>query len=153
MAQNEIIQYFSIFLLSIVKLVLGSVPLAILYIKLNHLSFVTSMVVCCLGGFTGMFIFTTLGEKMWIWLDTFEWYKKYKKNNPSTIKSRRRLIHIKNKYGLWGVSFLSPILLSIPGGCLLASRFYSNKGRIYFRMSVSIIVWVWVSGALLNFVF
>jgi len=141
--------YISIFLLSIVKLVLGSVPLSIGFIKVYKISFVISMTLCCIGGYIGVIIFSNVGQKLWDWLGQFAWYRSYIERNPSTIKSRRRIVYIKNKYGLWGISFLSPIILSIPGGCILAARFYSNKSRIFYRMAISITIWVWGSGAIL----
>lgn len=152
MEKTEIFQYLSIYLLSIVKLVLGSVPLSMVYIKMNHLSVVACLTLCCLGGFSGTIVFTRLGNNLWIWLETFGWYRSYQANSKkASIASRRRLINIKNKYGLAGIAFLSPILLSIPGGCILASRFFKNRTSIYIHMFVSIIIWVWGSGLALYF--
>lgn len=103
-----------------------------------------------LGGFCGIMIFTALGDKIWKWLDEAHWYRAYKKRNPSKYKSRKRILKIRDQYGLWGIAFLSPILLSVPGGCLLASRFYKNHGKIYFAMAISVILWVWGSGLFLS---
>ncbi|MSQ79535.1 MAG: hypothetical protein EXR21_07660 [Flavobacteriaceae bacterium] len=152
MSSTELLQYGSVFLLSIVKLVLGSVPLSLVYIKSFGLSFVLCMTLCCIGGYLGVFIFTNMGKRLWVWWDNLP-FNRSREKKPKTMASKRRTIYIKNKYGLWGISFLSPVLLSIPGGCIMASRFYKDKSAIYLRMCIAITVWVWGSGLLLWLVF
>ncbi len=110
------------------------------------------MTLCCIGGYLGVFIFTNWGKRMWLWWDNLR-FNRRKVKKPKTMASKRRTIYIKNKYGLWGISFLSPVLLSIPGGCIMASRFYKDKATIYLRMCIAITVWVWGSGLLLWLVF
>lgn len=143
-------QYCLIFLLSTVKLVLGSVPMSIVLVKMNGISFIFSMFICCFGGFTGVIIFTRTGEKIWEWWDKLTSDKNKSKN--ISIKKIRRFIIIRNKYGLWGIALLSPILLSVPGGCMLAARFYKNTKLIYLRMFIAIVIWVWGSGGVLYWI-
>ena len=44
--------------------------------------------------------------------------KKFSKRNKLVVKTR-------NKYGLWGICLLTPVLLSIPLGAFLLRKYYS----------------------------
>ncbi|GAB4253851.1 MAG: hypothetical protein Kow0079_09740 [Vicingaceae bacterium] len=91
------------------------------------------------GGITGVFIFYFLGS----WITTK--YYQYKKN--STPKKRftkfnRFLVKIKYSYGIYGIAFLTPILLSIPVGSIVLSRyFYNDKKRNIGMLIVSVLFW------------
>ena len=63
--------------------------------------------------------------------------KKKKKNIFS--KKVRRFIKIKNKYGLIGIALLTPVVLSIPVGCFIASRFFSKKRITIFAMLLGVV--------------
>lgn len=94
-----------------------------------------------LGGTTGVvFFYYATG-----WLNALidKLLPKKKKKKVFT-KGNRRFIKIKNKYGLIGISALTPILLSIPLGCFLASRFYKGKKTTIPIMLVGILFWAFV---------
>ena len=65
--------------------------------------------------------------------------KKKKKNIFS--KKVRRFINIKNKYGMIGISLLTPVVLSIPVGCFIASRFFSKKRITIVTMLLGVVFW------------
>jgi hypothetical protein len=54
---------------------------------------------------------------------------------------RRKVIRIKNKFGLIGIAFATPCILSIPIGCILAARLFSNAWKTLSAIYVSVIVW------------
>ncbi|PKP47394.1 MAG: hypothetical protein CVT95_05715, partial [Bacteroidetes bacterium HGW-Bacteroidetes-12] len=56
-------------------------------------------------------------------------------------KKNRWIITLKTKYGLIGISTLSPIFFSIPLGCFLASRFYRNEKKTVFIMLLGVLFW------------
>ena len=66
---------------------------------------------------------------------------KSKKKKKVFTKTNRRFIKIKNKYGLIGISALTPVLLSIPVGCFLASRFYKGERKTLPIMIAGIVFW------------
>jgi len=74
-------------------------------------------------------------------------YKSYcdrrKSKKPSKIFSRKsRLIaKIRTTYGLWGIIFATPFLLTIPVGAFLANKYYSRRKHIVLYMILSIIGW------------
>lgn len=60
-------------------------------------------------------------------------------------KRTRFLVRLRKSGGVWGVAFLSPVLLSLPVGCLLALTFVRSRWEIVFTHFVAILFW----GALL----
>ena len=56
-------------------------------------------------------------------------------------KKNKLIINIRKKYGLLGIVFLTPVLLSIPIGAFLAQKYYSKKNSILVYMSVSVVLW------------
>ncbi len=48
---------------------------------------------------------------------------------------------MKQRFGLIGISLLTPLLLSIPLGSFLAVRYFKNKQRILIYMFASILFW------------
>ena len=89
-----------------------------------------------IGGIIGLVFFVNFSQiLMRVWKRAFPSNKKF-----STKKARKYLIRWK-KYGLLGVSFLSPILITIPVGTFLAIRFGTPQRKIYLAMIGSIIFW------------
>ncbi len=90
------------------------------------------------GGFIGVFFFYYFSNLINRALNKF--FKKKKKKNIFS-KKVRRFIRIKNKYGLVGISLLTPVILSIPVGCFIASRFFSKKKITIFVMLGGVVFW------------
>lgn len=61
-------------------------------------------------------------------------------------RKNRFIIKMRSTYGLWGIIFATPFLLSIPLGAFLANKYYSHKKHIVLYMIFSIVGW----GALLS---
>lgn len=60
--------------------------------------------------------------------------RKFTYRNRITIK-------IVRKYGLLGIVVLTPIVLSIPIGTFIATRFYASNRYLVLYLSVSVIFW------------
>ncbi len=56
-------------------------------------------------------------------------------------RKNKIIINLRNKYGLFGIILLTPVLLSIPIGAFLAQKYYSKKANILLYMSISVIFW------------
>lgn len=93
------------------------------------------------GGSTGVVVFYYFTN--WINLQLNKLFKPKKKKKVFT-KTTRRFIKIKNRYGLIGISLLTPVLLSIPIGCFLASRFYQGERKTIPVMLAGIFFWSFV---------
>lgn len=54
---------------------------------------------------------------------------------------RRKVIRVKNSFGLIGIAFLTPCILSIPIGSIIAARFYRHNRFTIFALYISVIFW------------
>jgi hypothetical protein len=56
-------------------------------------------------------------------------------------KRSRRFVKLWRKYGLLGVAFLTPVVISIPVGTVILNLFEDHKGKIFLYMFFSIVFW------------
>lgn len=124
-----------IFLLSGVKF-LGGLIWAIAAIQ----SDVLGWFVAILGGIFGSFIWIFLGH--WIQDKWRNFQRQWGKPPPRRFNGKNRfLIWLKKKGGIYLLVLLSPLIISIPVGCLILSSMDSNRYRLLFLMSVSVLIW------------
>lgn len=92
-----------------------------------------------LGGILGIIIFTQIGYDLEKWLvKKFpRWFRKF------TLKNRI-LVRLRRNWGIWGISFLTPILLGIPVGVALCLTLTTDKTKIVRPMVLSLISWTLV---------
>lgn len=99
------------------------------------------------GGAIGIYFFAFLSGKLIAW-----WNRNFKKNNkPSPengscakkifTKRNRRIIRIKQQYGLMGIALSTPIVLSIPLGTFLVVRYYRSSKTKFLYLLVSNVIW------------
>ncbi len=130
----------SVFLLSTVKFVFGAVPLALA----SGFSFFEAVTVTSLGGFVGVTFFVFMSDKF---IANFKKRQALKKDNlPHNYKKiftkkNKIIVSVKRRFGLLGISLLTPLLLSIPIGCFLAVRYFKDKQRILIFMFGAIFFW------------
>ena len=60
-----------------------------------------------------------------------------------TPKSRR-IVSIWLRYGLFGIAFVTPVLLSIPAGAFIACRLEKDRKKVYLGMLISISFWAFI---------
>ena len=56
-------------------------------------------------------------------------------------RKSRLFVKMKLKYGLTGIAFLTPILLSVPVGTFIATKLTHNKPKIFLYITVAILLW------------
>ncbi len=113
-------------------------PAAIILFKFN---FWKIMLVGNFGGILGTILFTYLSAGLLKWWKNFK-RKRFNAEKTTTFKkSTRRIIKIKNKFGLTGIAILTPMLLSIPVGTFLAERFFKDKKKVIIYISISVLAW------------
>lgn len=67
---------------------------------------------------------------------------RYRSQKPKLFTSRTRLaVGIWKRFGMAGIAFLTPLLLTPIGGTALAVSFRVNRGRLFAYMLVSGIGW------------
>jgi uncharacterized membrane protein len=118
-------------------------PLAVLEFKY---SFFETVLWINIGGILGIYFFAYLSEGLNRWLiRTFSTRKRNRKrekargNKKIFTKRNRRIIRIKQRYGLIGIAATTPVLLSIPVGVFLVVRYYPRvKTRFVYLITANI---------------
>ena len=126
-----ILEGLSVVLVSSLKFFVGLVNATVLF----DLGFIPSVLLTVGGGMAGVFIFAYL-DKLLVNL----WYKITGKERATKVKfnrSRRFMIRIRSKYGLAGIALLTPILLQVPVGTILAMRLIKDVRKVSLYMLVS----------------
>lgn len=110
-------------------------PTAVVVFKYN---FIKVILVACAGGITGNVIFTNLSAAILRWMDNY----RDKRNIHKKIftKTTRRMIRIKQRFGLAGIAAITP-LISQPIGAFFAEKFFKDKKKVILYLSVSVIIW------------
>ena len=99
------------------------------------------------GGILGVYFFAFLSGRLIRWWNrTFKRPRKHgvhKEEQAKKIfsKKNRRIVRIKQQYGLIGIVIATPILLSIPVGAFLVVRYYRNSKAKFFYLIASILLW------------
>ena len=60
------------------------------------------------------------------------------------------IVRVKNRFGLWGIAFITPPLLSIPVGTLIASSLWKNKTQVLAALVTSVVFWSFAGAAVVN---
>lgn len=122
-------KYFSVIAVSMIKFIGG--PLTGLALKLSWIE-------TCLCSIIGMMIMVLIVVFLSSFLQKFSFRKtpskKFSKMSRSGIK-------IRQKFGLAGIAFLTPIFFTPLGGSILAMAFRYKKQEIIVSMLISAIAW------------
>jgi len=136
--------YFGIYLLCCLKSIFG--PLLGPAAGMSNLEIILITVA---GLMTSVFVFTFLGERV----------KKnvipiFIKNPKKFTKRSRRMVKIWKKYGIIGVCFLTPLILSPVGGSLLVASVGAPRKQVFLYMFLFgvfwAVVWTYSVGWLIN---
>jgi hypothetical protein len=126
-------------------------PLAIMEFRLN---FFETIIWTNIGGILGIYFFAYLAERiLFLWKkylkNFFHKLFKVSTNIPKTrkkifTKKSRRIVRVKNKYGLIGIALITPILLSIPVGVFLVVRYFNRRRYKMTYMIGANIIWSFI---------
>lgn len=128
-------------------------PLAVLQFDF---SFVETLLWTNLGGIFGIYFFAFLSEKILAWWRNTFLRKRTRKRIESREKKRftkrnRRIVTIKQRYGLVGIAATTPLLLSIPIGAFLVTRYYRRNPYKMGLLIASNLVWSVIYTAFYSF--
>ncbi|MEN7550850.1 hypothetical protein AAG747_23215 [Rapidithrix thailandica] len=70
--------------------------------------------------------------------------EKFAKNKKRFTKKNRKIVSIWRKYGLLGITFLTPVLFSPPGGAIIVVSFGEKNKKIFTYMLFSSLFWATV---------
>lgn len=106
----------------------------------------------CAGGISGVTFFYFLGTLIGNWIERIKNINRAKKvaqGKPIKLKRKitpfkRKVVKIKNKFGLAGIAIVTPCIISIPIGSVLASRFFNNHAKTLSAIYLSVVVWAFI---------
>lgn len=127
----EILKALSVYVSSMIKFIFGPIGG-----KAAGLHLITTMVVTAAGMMTVVIAFTYFGE--YIRKIISRWTSKGKEPKGDAPKKKSDFFR---KYGLAGIAFFTPIILTPIGGTLLAVGISPNREKIIFYMLISACVW------------
>ena len=81
------------------------------------------------------------------------WLKRHRVRRIYAKKFTNRnkiIVQMRNRYGMWGLVILSPIILSIPVGALLGNKYFRHNHHFIPYMILSILIWGVVSVSLFS---
>ncbi len=124
---EELLKAIPVFLSSLVKFIAG--PLGGYGLGLHIL---TTILTTVLGMMTSVVAFTFFGD--WLRMKLLKrWLSRQKKFTPRS----RRVVTVWKKFGLGGIAFLTPLLLTPIGGTILAISLGAPKKYILLYMFIS----------------
>ncbi|MEM6643995.1 MAG: hypothetical protein AAF616_13525 [Bacteroidota bacterium] len=137
-----VLKYFTVFLLSSLKFVFGPA-----FGVANNLSVVPVIILTTIGMMATIYLFTYFGDRIRSLALSF-------RKNPKTFTRRnRRFVKIWRKFGLEGVCLLTPLILTPPGGGLLANILASDKKKLLKWMWISAVGWSTVITLLMKYAY
>ncbi|MBC7749645.1 MAG: small multi-drug export protein [Methylotenera sp.] len=101
------------------------------------LHYINTFWACVLGMNLSVILFSFFGDKIKMFIISI-FYRNQKKKFTA---GNRRLVTIWNKYGMVGIAFLTPPLLTPPVGTLVASGFGEPRKKIVLYMLISSVLW------------
>ena len=136
MPETDFLEALSIFLLSAVKFMWApGTSIA------AGFTFWQTIIITSLGGMVGILFFYYFGHLIFMSFDKWRYRNKPKK---LFTKRSRRIITVKERFGLIGFTFLTPAIISIPIGCVIAAKFfYQNKQTLPLLLGFTI-VWSFI---------
>ena len=96
----------------------------------------TLLLLTLIGGLIGIIIFTQIGYDIEKWI-----VRSFPRLSKKFTWKNRMLVKLRRKWGIWGISFLTPILLGIPVGVALCLSLTTDKRKIIKPMIISLVCW------------
>jgi hypothetical protein len=131
-------KYGTVFLVSMFKFVIG--PTTGIF---AGLSVPETAILSSLGMMTSVFLFSYGGSAVRDW-----WFATFRHDRKLFSTRSRRIVRFWVRYGIKGLSFLTPVVFSPIVGTLLAVSFGESRQRIFRFMFFASVFWGFVlSGA------
>lgn len=108
-----------------------------------NMSFYETILYTNIGGLVGLLVFTLASKGIIRFYNSLlrSIFRKKLKHKRIFTKRNRRILEIKNKYGLTGIVLLTHVLLSIPVGAFLITKYFGRKKISYLYVVVIQVFW------------
>ncbi|MDZ4838462.1 MAG: hypothetical protein SGJ04_00500 [Bacteroidota bacterium] len=141
----QILKYSSVFLWSGIKFLFALIQAAAF-----NLGYWQSILLTVAGGMMGVVVFAYLDKPI---------VRGWRKIFPAKIstktkinKKSRMLVRIKKRYGLAGIALLTPIILQVPIGTMLAMRMIGNIRKVLIAMFISFSIYSCIAMTIFYFI-
>ncbi len=92
-----------------------------------------------IGGVSGVFFFMYFASTA---KKAYLWYLKKRGIQPRKFtKTNRFIVRVKQRFGLYGLAFITPPLISVPVGAIIAATIYKNKTRAFAFLVGGVLFW------------
>ncbi len=135
---DEALKFLSVFVASAIAFGKLGMPAAIAMFKLHFLKI---MIVTISGGITGNIVFTYVSAAIIRGVHNYRMKRNLIHRKRIFTAFNRRIIRLRQRFGLVGIAFITPMFLSTPLGAFIAERFYRDKQRVILYLSISVIFW------------
>jgi hypothetical protein len=112
-------------------------------IFLFNMSFFETILYTNIGGIIGIIVFAFVSNGLLKLIDLIWPGKPNRQKRLKKIftQRNRRLIFLKNRFGLPGIILLTPVLLSIPVGALLITKYFGRRKINYLYLFAGQFLW------------
>lgn len=128
---TELGKYLTVYATSMLKFIAGPTIGAAI-----GLSVLETFVLTVMGMMTTVIIVSYFGKKIRTW-----YLRKFRKKKRLFTKRNRRFVYIWRNYGIFGVSFLTPLIFSPPIGALLITSVDNSRRKMFLYMFGSAVFW------------
>lgn len=124
---------------------MGMVKFAFSQLMATGLGFgyLATLLITVLGGCTGMLVFY-FGSGWFMERVARRKQKRLdqgKDPKRSFTRTNRTIVRVKRSQGLSGLAFLTPVLISIPIGAIIAAKYFRNDRRTLPILLASVVIW------------
>jgi len=124
-------KYLTVYLISMFKFI-GGPAMGAAY----GMNFLEKFLITVLGMMTSVLIISFFGVRLRRWIQV-----RYNLKRKRFTKRNRRIVHIWSNYGVFGVSFFTPVLFSPVVGTLLVTTLGGKRKKVIGYMLISAVFW------------
>ncbi len=110
----------------------------------SGMGFLQTVLFCTAGGMLGVFFFATIYKGIMRVI----FGEKIKPLKVKFSSQRRRLVRFRKKFGLAGIAFLTPLILQVPIGTIIAMHLIKDLRKVSLYMFVSFMFYSVIIAAL-----
>ncbi|RAU81580.1 hypothetical protein DP923_15205 [Pontibacter arcticus] len=101
------------------------------------LSYFETVLLTAAGMMTSVVVFSFIGRAASRWLSK----RRVAKRQPMFSKKNRNIVKVWKRFGVSGIAFLTPLLLTPIFGTIVAALFGASRKRIILHMLWSAVMW------------
>ena len=136
------LKYFTVYFLSGLKFIFGP-TFGVAY----DLPLIAIILLTASGMMTTIYLFTFFGPEI------RRFALRFRRDPKVFTKRNRRFVKIWRQFGLEGVCLLTPLILTPPGGGLLANLLGTNKRKLIKWMWISALGWSTIISTLVKYAY